>query len=285
MSVTVSHSEVEAFLSCERKHFYGYTMELEPKEKNDNLVRGGMGHGALEVLYNAVKDGASINDAYKDAKQFLVPRIAENPVIAAQVLELLQFHVQVNPFKYHKILAVESDYTAPIITDPEEVDYAFVVDLITQRPDGKTVIWDHKFTYDFYRADQIELLPQLPKYRAALAKLGFKADLVGYNLLRWRKLKDPTPEAKNMIIEWEPSAVRQHRTFVEQAEATRRVTTIKSQSPQQRSSEALRVGSKTICDYCDFKALCSAELNDTNPQLVLRSQYKKRERRVFNEVD
>ena len=50
----VSHSEAESFLSCRRKHFYGYVKNggLKPNVSAAALSAGSFVHECLEAYYN-----------------------------------------------------------------------------------------------------------------------------------------------------------------------------------------------------------------------------------------
>ena len=51
MAWLISQSEVDAFLSCRRKHYYGYREKLQPKRHGEGLTRGLLGHEVLAAYY------------------------------------------------------------------------------------------------------------------------------------------------------------------------------------------------------------------------------------------
>src|SRR5690242_8859669 len=45
----ISHSEVDSFVQCERKHAYAHIQKLQPKARSEGISRGNAGHKVLEV--------------------------------------------------------------------------------------------------------------------------------------------------------------------------------------------------------------------------------------------
>ena len=50
----VSHSRVEAYLSCRRKEYYGYSRKLQKVIPATSLALGSAVHSVLEALYSTV---------------------------------------------------------------------------------------------------------------------------------------------------------------------------------------------------------------------------------------
>jgi hypothetical protein len=48
---SVSHSEVDSYLLCRRKHYYGYGLSLERISTSQSLATGTAGHRILEAFY------------------------------------------------------------------------------------------------------------------------------------------------------------------------------------------------------------------------------------------
>lgn len=89
-------------------------------------------------------------------------------------------------------------------------------------------------------------------------------------------------------VMWLPVPVSDQRirnTFREQLTIAERVQARKIhavESPDGMADwadSAVRVTNKMICNSCSFRALCVAELNDAQPQMVLDSEYTKKTRR------
>lgn len=277
---TVSHSEVEAYITCERKWYYAYYLGIERIKHSEAMDLGNLGHEALQVLYAALKAGESYTEATRIAKEHILSALtAENGKMIQTLGRIFDFHLRVKPFAGFEVLALEKEYVLKI---DDNVSYPFVIDAIFRDPAGKIAVVDNKFVYDFYQPSVIQILPQIPKYIAALRALGKPANYGIYHFLRYRNMKDPAPEqivqTINMIITDE----RVVNTFREQLMLTERVLRHKSLPQEEASQQAARIGNGMVCKTCSFNSICSAELSGFNAELVKRTEYKPRERRTFN---
>lgn len=293
---TVSHSEAESYLRCERAHYYGYILEIQRRETSDSLARGTIGHSALEIYFKSMKEMQDDNirttavipydemvKISKDkVKKFLIEQFLENPTLAAEVQETLTYFFQADPFKGWTILSVEDDYMFEV---DETLQMPYKPDLIAMDLEGKIWLIDHKFVYDFFTARDAELQPQLAKYAFALRKMGKRVDKIGYHSLRYRRIKESTVENRNSLLEFPLSDARATETMREQVFLSRRLQERKQLPLAVASSTAMRAANKMVCNNCSFRSLCLAELNQTNPQLVLDSEYVKRERIEYEGID
>lgn len=201
---SVSHSEVDGYLLCRRKHYYGYTLSLRRVRESMSLSMGSLGHGMLENFYAHILAHTELTDqanpgvwaeAIDKALSFYQQEVKdgfEQPDNRADIRDLFLRYLEFEPFikKGWTILAVEKRFSLEY--DPnKQMRYPFVVDLIVRDPMGKIVVVDHKFVYDFYSYEDTQLQPQIPKYIGALRALGFKVDYGVYNMLRTRKVSGP----------------------------------------------------------------------------------------------
>lgn len=290
---TVSHSEAESYLRCERAHYYGYILEIQRRETSDSLARGTIGHSALEIYFksmkamkeaepNRLKHQDLVELAKHEVKKFLIEQFLENPTLAAEVQETLTYFFQADRFKGWDILSVEDDYMFEV---DETLQMPYKPDLIAMDPEGKIWLIDHKFVYDFFTARDAELQPQLAKYAFALRKMGKRVDKIGYHSLRYRRIKESTVENRNSLLEFPLSDARATETMREQVFLSRRLQERKQLPLAVASNTAMRAANKMVCNNCSFRSLCLAELNQTNPQLVLDSEYVKRERIEYEGID
>lgn len=280
---TISHSEVESFLLCERKHYYGYGLGIQRIKESVALNRGVLGHEMLDVFYTLISKGESYADTYEAAKSVLLAAMdGENSDLIIELTRILDMHQELKPFAGFEILAVEQEYTLEITPG---VTYPLVLDLLVRDVGGRIAVVDHKFTYDFYTTNAMRMLPQIPKYIAALRALGLRADYGIYHFLRYRKLKEPSPASIIQTIPQYPSEHRVEQTFLEQMEGTNRVLERKALPLEEQSYMAIRTANKMVCENCSFNSICSAELDGENAQLILQAEYKVRERRVFDEIE
>lgn len=307
---SVSHSEVDSYLLCRRKHYYGYGLSLERVSSSDSLAIGSAGHKVLQAFYDTILAGGSTKEeqqgvwdeamsAALDKYHELVKEGFKEPDLMgkkAQLYDIL-FHPVWGYFAANEpyvgadvILAVEKEFSLEYDSETE-AQYPFVVDLIIQR--GKDyVVVDHKFCYDFYTMEASDLQPQIPKYIGALRGLGYKIGYGEYNMLRTRKItgtKDkktgvyPGPTADQMqdVLTLKPNVARVERTFVDQIGVAAEIQARKALPIEEQERTAWRVANKMVCQSCSFKDLCETELVGGNTSLMLKAEYKVRERKVF----
>lgn len=280
--VTVSHSEVESYLRCERQHFYGYGLEIQRVSESDSLARGIMGHAALQVFFTALIEGDSYEDAQQKCYADVLQHAAKEPILVKEIVECLQFFFEGYPFERWTVLGVEHEMQ--LVVD-DDLTMPFIVDLVIKDPFGFVWVIDHKFMYDFITDRDIELMPQLPKYFVGMKALGFDVHKMAYSVLRYRPLKEPTVDSKYRFTPFEATKTRLLQTISEQIVVSKRIQTAKKQTLAEWSESAMRTANKMVCNNCPFRELCVAELNDWQPNLVLNSSYKKKERREFKEIE
>jgi hypothetical protein len=78
-----------------------------------------------------------------------------------------------------------------------------------------------------------------------------------------------------------PNPARVKTTFLEQIHVADEVQALKSLPIEKQEERAFRVANKMVCQSCSFRDLCSTELIGGNVELMLRTEYKIRERREF----
>lgn len=277
----VSHSEVESWLLCRRKHYYAYIKNIQRISHSVALNHGTIGHDLLRQMFEELSPDFNM-DAFLQVKIAELMREGElgTDSLATLARQFKAFS-NINPFRGYKVLAIEKEFVVKI---SETLYYPFVVDLIVKREsDQKIIIVDHKFTKDFYGDRDLELLPQIPKYIAAIRLAGKPADGGAYSMFRtgYAKSSD-VPDEK--VYQFKPIDISEKRietSMEEQLEAAFQIQEVKKLDPEEQDRQALRVANKLICNSCSFHSICSAELNGHASELLLRSEYKVKEDRVF----
>lgn len=289
---SVSHSEVDSYLLCRRKHYYGYTKSLQRVRESAALAMGTAGHKVLEVFYKNILDGhsfdAALDEAYLVAEE--LRQQVDIPANRANIFDTI-FDIYFPNEPYVKegwtILAVEKEFALKY-DEENDLSYPFVVDLIAQSPDGKTVVIDHKFVYDFYNYEASIMQPQIPKYVGALRALNYKIDYGMYNMIRTRKLKEPDAQSMCQLLDVKPEPERVKQVFTEQISVANEIQAIKQRTEEEQSAHAYRVANKMVCQSCSFLDVCRTELSGGNVQLMIQTEYKIRERKqiaVSEEVE
>jgi PD-(D/E)XK nuclease superfamily len=293
----ISHSEVDSFLSCERKHWYafGHPIEvsdvlshgLEPKSHANGLFKGIRGHEALAAYYKylmpisieRVPTAQNMEEAQNKAMECLTIAMSENPErleLLANLVVILRAYFDY----YHdddrlnwKYLSVEDEYRVDL---SEEVQNPFRPDLIRMsRRTGKIEVVDHKFLANLYGGDEIGILPQLPKYVGYLRKLGYDVHDAVYNLISNRVLvtkpyvgNTTTMRRVNMNLTRE----RIDRSIKEQTEITYRIAEYKNDPNWE--DRVLRTANSFNCRSCAFLALCTADLNGEDTSVAVKYDFR-----------
>jgi CRISPR/Cas system-associated exonuclease Cas4 (RecB family) len=295
----VSHSEVEGYLLCRRKHYYGYTLGLQPRKVSAALSQGIAGHEVLEALYAAILDGKTFDEAVSIAWARFDELVAEGYVQdekRADLRQSLALYFANEPLVKEgwTILSVEQEFVLEYDnTDPEDPkQFPFKVDIIAKDPNGKVVVVDHKFTYDFAQYADTALQPQIAKYIGALRGLNHKVDYGAYNQIRTRKIvglkskaaptgAGPTLEQALMFLPIKPNGIRVARTFQEQIDVATELQALKALPLEHLERTAFRTANKMICVSCNFKSLCDSDNTGANSQLLTETDYQVRERKQF----
>jgi hypothetical protein len=294
---SVSHSEVDSYLLCRRKHYYGYGLSLERISTSQSLATGTAGHRVLEAFYAhimSLSDTAqgqlkNFDLGVERAREVYDEIIAEgyedanNRATLHDMLFNEEYGYFANEFMVRngwRILAVEAEFSLTYDTDTQST-YPFVVDLIVEDPEGRFVVIDHKFVYDFYTPEQTDLQPQIPKYIGALRAMNHEIVYGAYNMVRTRKLKTPEPDNMTYFMILKPNTERVLNTFMEQLGVAAEIQALKELPIEEQGKRAYRTANKMVCQSCSFRDICSTELIGGNTQLMLKTEYKIRERRVI----
>jgi CRISPR/Cas system-associated exonuclease Cas4 (RecB family) len=294
---SVSHSEVDSYLLCRRKHYYGYGLSLERISTSHSLATGTAGHRVLEGFYKYVMDNGT--DAATQSEAFdqgvvlaehlfqeIVEEGYEDAPNRASLHDML-FHEEWGYFANEfivrngwKVLAVEKEFSL-VYDDETNSSYPFVVDMIVEDKNGDIVVIDHKFVYDFYTPSQTDLQPQIPKYIGALRAMDYAVAYGAYNMVRTRKLKTPTADSMQYFMMLKPNTDRVLNTFMEQLGVAAEIQALKELTIEEQNKRAYRTANKMVCQSCSFRDICSTELIGGNTELMLKTEYKIRERRVI----
>lgn len=331
---STSHSEVESFLLCRRKHYYGYARRLQRVSESASLAMGTAVHAVLEAFYGRILEAGNdlklqqdaFDDAFEVAEAEYLAIINEGyedkDLKRTTLYDLLfNWYFPNEPLvkKGWRIYAVEAEFNL-MYDEENDLSYPFKIDLIARDPEGKTVVIDHKCVWDFYSYEASELQPQIPKYIGALRALNYKVDYGMYNQLRSRRIlgdkmlkadlvaaleakKIDTkgtvadlqeraekagisvysgPELTDMLYQLplKPNSTRVQTTFLEQIEAARQLSVVKALPLEEQSVMAVRVANKMVCQSCSFRDLCISELNGENTKLLLKTEFRERDKRA-----
>ena len=295
VSRKVSNSEVVTFQTCKQRYHLAHDLNLEPKVPGTALLRGTIGHRMLEAYYTeflhlfpgqktpevwerAEKAAWAIYGDYMRATDF-----GENEML----LGLRQ--VMKRYFEYARnygnkaatnsnqrdwiILQVEAYYDLDLTVDFE---YVARLDLVA-RIDGRVVIVDHKFIYNFWSQDKLDLNPQLPKYVGILRNNGIRVDEVMVNQIRYREKKRPPFYADEEMFKYSfyvptPTEINNH--LREQIMISRDVVKWREMPLEERALNATRLLNDMVCTSCPVKSLCIMGLKGVDISSEIRAAYQ-----------
>jgi hypothetical protein len=244
---------------------------------------GTAGHTVLEAFYTAILEGKDFDTAVEVARETADNLSIEIPANRANIFDtLFTYYFPNEPFVKagYEILAVEKKFNLEY-DEENNMQYPFVVDLIVKSPEGKTIVVDHKFVYDFYNYEATIMQPQIPKYVGALRALNHKIDYGMYNMIRTRKLKEPDFASMCQLLDVKPESARVTQVFKEQISVASEIQKIKQLTTEEQESTAYRVANKMVCQSCSFLDICRTELSGGNSKLMIETEYKIRERQTF----
>lgn len=259
----ISHSEVDSFTQCERKHAYAHIQKLQPKARSEGLSRGNAGHKVLEVWAKALIEGMDSETALAKGLQ----EAASMPFAVAGMALATEWVRDIFPKLGWKIVAVEVQYRVQFT---ETLVYPFKFDMLVEK-DGELWVVDHKFLYDFYTQQMIDIFPQMPRYIFGLRKHGIKAVGAIYNMFRTRKVNKVEDRFCQRITK--PNEFRIKDAIAEQMLNMRKIES-NAKNPDYRP---MRTANKMNCGHCGFADLCEYEARGESTKLMREAFYEPNE--------
>ena len=274
-----SHSEIDTMLTCERRHYYSYFLNLEPASKSKALETGTNVHDLLDRHFTKIQELQQQHGLDYITEEVITEvtgqTVAEalNQMYSAEVITMYNNAILYNPFNFWEVLAVEDKRK---LTLPNGMHMTFIVDLILRDNNGYIWIIDHKTAYDFYPDYLVKLFPQLPKYVGALRSMGLPAHKAGYSFMRKRTVKNATQHDLYKFQEVEIPDKRIQQAIHEQYRGAQRVMSrrkLYDKDPAQLEDYTLRSASDMNCKMCPFKTLCAADMLGEDTEIIIALDY------------
>lgn len=275
---TSSSSEVDAFLNCQRKHYYGYALGLEGKTSYVGaLSHGNLGHRAWESYYNVLFEGGSWNDAYQAGALRIASEyrrgIYDSKSVGIVSTRFAQYTETYRREEFN-VLGVEKTFKVPIDSDNE---LAFTVDLLveyTRGPfKGEIAPLDFKWTYNFWTDDEKTIHPQFPKYVWGLRQVGYPVSRAIIDMIRYRE--DATVAFRRDSVP--VSNLRADMVMEEHLKVQKQVRRLTSMSVIEYDQEATSRYNRKNCTGCEFFQLCNMRLSGKDTTTTQAIFYKGRE--------
>lgn len=194
----ISNSEVSTFNDCERKHFFSHRKKMMPLASNaaEAIVRGIVGHDALDTYYQAKMKGDKKHQAVEAAKDTIFNYVYQYPQFT-RMLKKLMLLIEAYAERYWdetlEVIESESARKVEAVFQGTSSSFVFRLDILAvmhMRGKYRNVLLDHKFVYDFWSPTKMKLSPQFPKYIKGLQLHGIDVEDVVLNQVRHRELKD-----------------------------------------------------------------------------------------------
>lgn len=196
--------------------------------------------------------------------------------VVSKVKEMLQgyFHLyRSDDFIVHE---VEKFFSAPIT---DTALYGMRLDLLIEFTSGEFrgdfAVVDHKFVYNFKTPKELTMDGQLSKYVKTLRENGYVVTKGIFNQLRYRELRDPTPEDLYKRTPVRASKTKAENIWREQAKCTTEISEVKAQPKELWAETATRNLSPFTCKYCHFQELCNTELEEQDITSTLQANFQK----------
>lgn len=284
MSYIVSHSDAEQHSRCEWAHHYSYGFNLVPKKMPEHLQRGDMGHKVLAGYYRAVRDGYNWDDACEAGRAAWRECLKTGKYdfeIADEVLKIFEAYVEYYHPNEWEIIWVE-EYIEYQVTDNfvlnGEIDLV-IRDKRRGKFFGKLGIVDHKWSFNFMTAKEVETHSQIPKYMFACNQMDLFGEEIQFGLineLRWRSVKNVSDMFAREPLE--PSEIKQAAFIAEYIKQCNRIVPKRNlEDPVYWKEHSGRTTIKDICRSCDFVTPCVEELNGKSPDTTLKVYFTQKD--------
>lgn len=301
--VGVSNTEVQQAYTCELAWSFGFHPEMRYQAKDMGIARtrGIIGHRALEIFYEGLKEGrdydSCANDALDHIQQLRIKELMAGDFARLEQIDILNYLYDVlqKYFEYYKddvdnweILGVETFYA---MEQTGEVDFYLPsrLDLViyhkTGEFKGETSPVDHKFNYDFWENPKFRLNSQFPIYIKALRATRFagkpkpvvRRAIVNEFRTRFKDPKDRAPENIFRRTAWAYSTERIENVFQNHMKSALHLAYLK-RMPYDEAKESIRASLGSMaCQYCDFKDLCDATFEGTDTSTAIAAKLKPNE--------
>lgn len=194
-------------MSCRRKDWYGYQFPTEEGkgirriQTSDSLSCGTAFHRIAAVFYQAIMDGGARDEAetllWEEFSRVIEEGYEEPGGRKADLETVVKRWLDNETLSEdYEILGVEQEFN--LATDDGE--FPFIIDLILRhRTTGLIYVVDHKTAYFLYKEENVDLMPQIPKYIGGLRSLGYNVAGGLYQIVRTQALQGDVMKKAELV--------------------------------------------------------------------------------------
>jgi hypothetical protein len=282
--LVASHTQLNSFLSCERKYTYHYRDKWAAPVSSRAMTLGTTGHHLLDLWWT----GTLIDDITLDDITEYVIALEETSTIedcvsiAEHALWLLRRYdrMYARDRETTSVIGVEQNYTFAL-PDLGERKYALTAKidkLLDSKQHGGIVFMDHKFVGKQDQADWLDISPQFSIYHLALRQNGVDAICSLLDSVYTYRRK-----AKKEFLEWDAYPVEESfvRALVDRDDKMLDVVAAEAYRVCDRMWH-LRQGHyepvrnvSPACMWCEFRAPCFESLrgDDVGEKAMLEEYF------------
>lgn len=194
MKQVLTHSRMQAFRSCRKKHYWMYETGLRRETDAKALRMGSAGHDALDALKNGAELAIAL-EKVRDAYAYLPDGYDQADWdVERETVECLVTGYEWRWGKRLEVVASEQEFLLPLVNPDTEAksqtwDLAGKIDGIVRLEDGRLAVLEHKFISDDLALDseywrRLAIDPQISIYVWAARQLGHDVQTVMYDVVR-----------------------------------------------------------------------------------------------------
>jgi hypothetical protein len=200
----------------------------------------------------------------EDALIHGISAAAGMPNAAAALALATEWVREIFPTLGWKIIAAENQYRVAL---SDTLVYPFKFDLLVE-VNGVLALVDHKFLYDFYTQQMIDIFPQMPKYIFGLRSHGLKVEYAIYNMFRTRKVNKIEDRYCQRVTK--PNEFRVQESMKEQLMGMKQIEAHKADP----DFFPLRSANKMNCGNCSFADICEMDARGESTKLIKQAFYE-----------
>lgn len=263
---------------CDLKFTFARTMELKKKELNQYIEKGNFGHAIMQVYFRARQEGLDHDSAKAVTLDFYIGASLDlkRPDITDVYSEVESF---IDWFATQKIKVLHVEEPM-MYTLPNGIDFWFTADLIVEYLEGPlkgtAVVFDWKFTGQFWSKKSVTMVQQLPKYSHYVSQIkGYKVKKACLTQINTRSNRAATSDAfRNSWVEL--SKEKLERLSLENERMAEEVREFKSLSVEEQLATGNRAINPKTCGNCFYADdICPALLNGKGIKNILALNYVK----------